>query len=126
MWKIEKVAADGREPVAVVSLGEGGEVIGDVQSALDMMATVRYETDCDRIAIDKTLLDERFFDLKTGLAGEIVQKFVNYHVKFAIVGDFSGYESRSLRDFIYECNQGSDLFFLPTERQAVEKLGATR
>ncbi|MFD2328122.1 DUF4180 domain-containing protein [Cohnella sp. GCM10020058] len=122
MWKITKVETDGREPVAVVS----GDVIGDVQSALDMMATVRYETGIDRIAIDGSMLAAGFYDLKTGLAGEIAQKFVNYHVKLAIVGDFSGYTSKSLRDFIYECNQGKDIFFLPTEPQAIEKLSATR
>ncbi|MDI4646967.1 DUF4180 domain-containing protein [Cohnella hashimotonis] len=122
MWKIAKVEADGREPVVVVS----GEVIGDVQAALDMMATVRYETGADRIVIDGAMLDAGFYDLKTGLAGEIAQKFVNYQVKLAIVGDFTGYASKSLRDFIYECNQGKDIFFLPTEPQAIEKLSATR
>lgn len=124
MWKITKAEADGREPVAVVS----GDVIRDVQSALDMMANVRYETGVDRIVIDRTMLDAGFYDLKTGLAGAIAQKFVNYQVKLAIVGDFSAdtSASKSLRDFIYECNQGRNLFFLPTEPQAIEKLGATR
>ncbi|MFC3801510.1 DUF4180 domain-containing protein [Cohnella sp. GCM10012308] len=122
MWKITKAETNGGEPVAVVS----GDVIRDVRDALDMMANVRYETSLDRIVIDGTMLDAAFYDLKTRLAGEIAQKFVNYQVKLAIVGDFSGYTSKSLRDFIYECNQGKDLFFLPTESQAIEKLGATR
>lgn len=117
--KISKIEAGG-EAVAVVS---GSEIlIEDVQSALDLMATVRYETDCDRIVIDKSMISEGFFDLKTRLAGEILQKFINYRVKVAIVGDFSMYSSQSLRDFIYECNSGRDIFFLPTEQQAIEKL----
>ncbi|AFH60718.1 DUF4180 domain-containing protein [Paenibacillus caseinilyticus] len=117
--KIKKVETGGH-PIAVVS---GSEIlIEDVQAALDLMATVRYETDSDRLVIHKSLLSESFFDLKTRLAGEILQKFVNYHVKAAIVGDFSGYTSRSLRDFIYESNNGNDIFFLPTEEQAIEKL----
>ncbi|GIP56935.1 hypothetical protein J15TS10_07490 [Paenibacillus woosongensis] len=86
------------------------------------MATVRYETDCDRIVIEKSLISESFFDLKTRLAGEILQKFINYQVKAAIVGDFSMYSSQSLKDFIYECNKGNDIFFLSTEQQALEKL----
>lgn len=89
---------------------------------LDFMATVRYETDCDRIVIEKSLISESFFDLKTRLAGEILQKFINYQVKAAIVGDFSMYSSQSLKDFIYECNKGNDIFFLSTEQQALEKL----
>ena len=54
--------------------------------------------------------------------GDILQKFINYQVKLAIVGDFSVYENQSLRDFIYESNKGKDIFFLPNEQQAVEKL----
>ncbi|MCI1113670.1 DUF4180 domain-containing protein, partial [Stenotrophomonas maltophilia] len=56
------------------------------------------------------------------LAGEILQKFINYRVKIAVVGDFSVYSSQSLKDFIYESNKGNDIFFLPTEQQAIEKL----
>ncbi|UQZ35957.1 DUF4180 domain-containing protein [Paenibacillus sp. PK3_47] len=106
--------------VAVVNSSE--TVIIDVQSALDFMATVRYETGCDRIVMDKSLLSESFFDLKTRLAGEILQKFVNYYVKAAVVGDFSVYSNKSLKDFIYECNNGKDFFFLSDEQQALDKL----
>ncbi|MFD0586487.1 DUF4180 domain-containing protein [Paenibacillus sp. GCM10027627] len=97
-------------------------LIEDVQSALDLMATVRYETDNDRIVLYKSSIRESFFDLKTRLAGEILQKYINYQVKLAIVGDFSGYTSESLKDFIFESNKGKDIFFLPTEEQAIEKL----
>ncbi|WP_019640769.1 DUF4180 domain-containing protein [Paenibacillus fonticola] len=116
---IVKVQADG----TAIALVHGGEpVIKDVQSALDFMATVRYETDCDCIVIEKPLISESFFDLKTRLAGEILQKFITYQVKVAIVGDFSMYSSQSLKDFIYECNNGKAIFFLSTEQQAIEKL----
>ncbi|PEX79266.1 DUF4180 domain-containing protein [Bacillus cereus] len=97
-------------------------VISDVQSALDLMATVQYEVDSRRIIIHKSLISDSFFDLKTRLAGEILQKFINYKVKIAIVGDFSIYTSKSLKDFIYECNKGNDIFYLETEQQAIEKL----
>jgi hypothetical protein len=43
-------------------------------------------------------------------------------VKIAIIGDFSVYTSKSLKDFIYESNKGRDIFFLPDEKQAIEKL----
>ncbi|MBL0386890.1 DUF4180 domain-containing protein [Tumebacillus sp. ITR2] len=109
--------------VGTIAVVSGGEVVlGDVQSALDLMATVQYEAGSDRLVLHKSLLHENFFDLKTRLAGDILQKFVNYRVKVAIVGDFSVYASRSLQDFIYECNSGNDVFFLPTEQQAIEKL----
>ncbi|MGW6149962.1 DUF4180 domain-containing protein [Bacillus mycoides] len=101
-------------------------LISGVQSALDLMATVQYEADSKRIAINKSLISESFFDLKTRLAGDILQKFINYSVKIAIVGDFFMYTSKSLKDFIYECNKGKDIFFLATEQQAIEKLSSLK
>ncbi|OOQ93207.1 DUF4180 domain-containing protein [Bacillus cereus] len=120
---IEKVEVDGGN-IAVVRSNK--ILICDVQSALDLMATVHYEAGCDRIIINKSLLSESFFDLKTRLAGEILQKFINYRVKVTIIGDFSAYSSQSLKDFIYECNIGNNFFFLPTEQQAIEKLSTLK
>lgn len=97
-------------------------LITDVQSALDFMATIQYETDCNRIILNKSAICEEFFHLKTKLAGEILQKFVNYNVRIAIIGDFSAYTSNSLKDFMYECNKGKDIFFLSDEKKAIEKL----
>lgn len=106
--------------IAVVSSKE--ILITDVQSALDFFATVDYETGCSRMIINKSAICEDFFDLSTKIAGEILQKFINYRKKIAIVGDFSIYTSNSLKDFIYECNKGKDIFFLLSEEQAIEKL----
>ena len=116
---IRTVLANGKT-VAVVESGE--TLITDVQSALDLMATVRYEADADRIILPKAALDERFFMLGSGLAGEILQKFVNYQVKLAIVGDYSHYTSKPLRDFIYESNGGNHVFFASEEAEALEKI----
>ncbi len=99
-------------------------LINDVQSALDLIATVNYETGCSKIIINKEAIIEDFFKLSTCLAGEILQKFINYNVKFAIVGDYSIYSSKPLKDFIYESNHGKDIFFVSTEDDAIEKLSA--
>jgi hypothetical protein len=97
-------------------------LITDSQAALDLMMTVQYEKDCSRIILDKQTICEEFFTLSSGMAGEIIQKFVNYHTKLAIVGDFSKYKSKPLHDFIYECNKGNDIFFVDSLDQAIEKL----
>lgn len=106
--------------IAIVSSSE--ILITDAQSALDLMATVKFEAGCERIILNKSAICEDFFHLKTRLAGEILQKFINYHVKIAIIGDFAAYSSKSLKDFIYESNNGKDIFFLSDEKQAIEKL----
>ncbi len=109
--------------VAIIKHGTSEELlITDTQSALDLMATVKYETGCDKIAISKSAVAEDFFVLSTGIAGEILQKFVNYRVKLAIIGDFSRYTSKPLRDFIYESNKGSHIFFVASMEEAVTKL----
>ncbi len=115
-----KIVKEHNIEIAIVNSNE--VLITDVQSALDFMATIEYETGCSRFIVNKSLICEEFFDLKTKIAGEILQKFINYCKKIAIVGDFSIYTSNSLKDFIYECNNGKDIFFLSNEKQAVEKL----
>ena len=97
-------------------------MITDAQSALDLVMTIKYETGCTNIAINKEAVADDFFVLSTCLAGEILQKFVNYGVRFAIYGDFSKYTSKPLRDFMYESNQGKDIYFQPTVSLAVDKL----
>lgn len=97
-------------------------LITDGQSALDLLATVRYETDCSALLLPKETITEDFFRLSTHLAVEVLQKFVNYQMKLAIVGDFSAYTSENLKDFIYESNKGKTVCFLPTEKEALEWL----
>lgn len=97
-------------------------LISDSQSALDLMMTVKYEKDCSKIILDKKAICEEFFRLSSGIAGEVLQKFINYHIKLAIIGDFFKYTSKPLHDFIYECNKGNDIFFVDNLDQAVEKL----
>ncbi|MBP1906999.1 hypothetical protein J2Z32_003664 [Paenibacillus turicensis] len=85
--------------------------ITNTQDALDLLASANYHADCIGVVIYKASLEESFFDLKTGLAGEIIQKFTNYKMKLAIVGDYSSFSSKSLKDFIYECNKGKSVYF---------------
>ena len=42
---------------------------------LEVVTTVRYETGADRLALNKTALDERFFVLGSGLAGDVLHLF---------------------------------------------------
>ncbi len=97
-------------------------VIVDVSSALSAIMSAVYEGEANHVAVAKTALAEEFFILSSGLAGEVLQKFVNYRVKVAFYGDFSGYTSKPLRDFIYECNQGNAVLFVSTKEEAVDRL----
>ena len=96
--------------------------ISSVRDALDLAMSVQYEKGVSRLAIEKSALAEEFFILSSGLAGEILQKFINYHVKAAFWGDYSRYTSKPLKDFIYESNKGNDFFFVSTQEEALHRL----
>ncbi|GAA0283247.1 DUF4180 domain-containing protein [Faecalicatena contorta] len=115
-----EVIKKNKTEVAVVTSEE--LLITDIQSALDLIITVKYETGCTNIVVNKEAIINDFFVLSTCLAGEILQKFINYGVRFAIYGDFTKYTSKPLKDFIYESNNGRDFYFQPTVRLAVNKL----
>lgn len=105
--------------IAIISGNE--KVILDAQSALDLAMTVKSERGVTKIVIDKDAVTDDFFVLRTGIAGEILQKFINYHIKFAVYGDFSHYTSKPLKDFIYESNHGLDFFFVSTKDEAIRR-----
>jgi hypothetical protein len=70
--------------------------------------------DADWVVVLASVLPSDFFDLKSGVAGEWTQKFVNYGVKVAIIGDVSEFVGRSkpFADFVREANRGEQLWFL--------------
>lgn len=116
---IEKVEKNGTI-CAIVHSDE--VVITDSQSALDLLMTAKYEVGTKNIVIDKKLVKNDFFILSSGLAGEILQKYINYGGRIAIYGDYSHYTSKPLHDFIFESNKGYDIFFTATKDEAIEYL----
>lgn len=91
-------------------------VINNAQDALEVI----NNSPADKIIIHKENICEDFFDLKTRIAGETIQKFITYHVKAAIIGDFSKYDSKSLKDFIYETNKQGNVLFLESIETALD------
>ena len=90
---------------------EAGDLIGE---ALGGRARV--------VAIPVERLPPAFLDLKTRLAGEVLQKFVNYGLRVAIVGDLGGGARTPgpLADFVRESNRGTAVWFVadPAELEA--------
>ena len=116
LTKIEK------NGIACAVVNSNEIVITDAQSALDALMSAKYDIGTKNIVVDKKLITEDFFILSKGLAGEILQKYVNYGGRIAIYGDYSHYTSKPLKDFIYESNKGKDVFFVTTRDEAVEML----
>lgn len=97
-------------------------VITDAQSALDLLMSAKHELGTKNILLSKRLVAEDFFILSTGLAGEILQKLINYGGRIAIYGDYSHYTSKPLKDFMFESNKGRDVFFAATREEALDLL----
>jgi hypothetical protein len=95
--------------------------LSKAQDAVDLMGNC-FNSKTKKLIIHEKNLIPSFFDLKTGIAGEILQKFVNYNFKIAIIGDFSKYQSSVLKDFIYESNKQGEINFVKSIEEAKEKL----
>ena len=96
-------------------------VINNIEDGVDLLGSIYYQ-DFDKIIIHEKNITPDFFDLKNGIAGEILQKFSNYRVRLAIVGDFSKYNRKSVHDFIFESNKGKQISFVTSQSEAIKVL----
>ncbi len=108
----------------IAELSSSEIIIRSLEDGVDLVGNLYYQG-IDRVVIYEKNITPAFFDLKTGLAGEILQKFTNYRLRTVIVGDFSRYSSNSLRDFILESNKGRQINFVSTLEEAINLLSPT-
>ncbi|ATA92778.1 DUF4180 domain-containing protein [Capnocytophaga canimorsus] len=86
-------------------------ILTSVDDTLDLIGNLSYQG-FSQIIIHEKNISTDFFDLKTKIAGDILQKFTQYQMPLIIVGDFSKYESKSLNNFIFESNKGKQINFI--------------
>lgn len=86
-------------------------ILRSTEDGLDLLGNLYYQG-FDKIIIHQKNITPDFFDLKTKIAGDILQKFVQYQMPLIIVGDFSEYNNKSLNDFIFECNKSKQINFI--------------
>ncbi|WP_118975280.1 DUF4180 domain-containing protein [Taibaiella koreensis] len=110
-----------RNGFSIAEINADGILIDNVDEALQLFMDLSYQG-TDRLVIYERNITPAFFELRSGFAGALLQKCVNYKIRLAIVGDFDHYPGQSLRDFIFESNQGNQAGFLPTVAVAIEKL----
>lgn len=103
------------DEVVVHTIDDGIDVIGNT-----------FSNGCDKAIVHRENITPEFFDLKSKMAGEILQKFSTYRIQLVIVGDFADLtsKSKSLKDFIYESNKGKQVNFLSSTSEALEKLSS--
>ncbi|ULQ58992.1 DUF4180 domain-containing protein [Brucepastera parasyntrophica] len=94
-------------------------IIKKTEDFLDLLSDVPSK----KFILKKENIDGSFFDLKTGLAGEILQKASTYRIYLGIAGDFENIESSSLRSFIAESNRTGQIVFMQTVHEILEIFG---
>ena len=113
--------------VQVLVCAADGEKLKSERDAVDLIGDAwSYRAELVLVPVER--LTEDFFQLKTGLAGQIMQKFVSYRLRLVILGDISEYvaQSRALRDFVYETNSHDQVWFLPNLQELNERLSRTQ
>lgn len=96
-------------------------ILRDTEDGLNLMGDLYYQGFEGVILHEKNITSD-FFDLKTKVAGEVLQKFAQYRMPLVIVGDFSKFSSKSLNDFIYESNKGRHINFVASIAEAIKLL----
>jgi hypothetical protein len=96
------------------------------RDALDIIGKA-FENRATLVVIPVECLDDEFFQLRTRIAGELIQKFVQYRRRLAIVGNISGFlaESSALRAFVNESNRGKDVWFVVSLAELGQRLEKT-
>lgn len=110
--------------VTVLVVAPDGPIVDGDRAAMDLIADAMGH-DAELVALPVERLPAEFFSLRSGLAGMVAQKFVNYRVRLAIVGDVAAHVagSSALRDFVRETNRGNQLWFVADEAELRERLG---
>lgn len=102
-----------RAGVPVLMCDPAGPQVATMQDALDLIGAAFLGAEV--VAVPASRLDERFFSLGTRFAGEVMQKFVNYRLRLAIIGDISRHlaASSALRALVHESNRADYVWFVP-------------
>lgn len=93
-------------------------VLSKTQDILDLIGEA-YAYESKTFIIYEKNIAPQFFDLKTKIAGDILQKVSNYDYQLLIIWDFDEYKSQSLKDFIYESNKWKKVHFFNSLQEAV-------
>jgi hypothetical protein len=110
--------------VPVLMCAPEGESIGGEADALDLIGDASYQG-AQWVVVPAERFDEGFFRLRTRIAGDVIQKFVQYRMGLVVLGDISRHTeaSSALRDFVRECNRGRQTWFLADVEELRERLG---
>jgi hypothetical protein len=95
-------------------------LIADVASGAQLLVDLYYQH-FDIIIFHEKNINPDFFELRTGMAGELLQKASNSGLRLAFIGNFEAYSSKSLRDFIGESNRYGKILFMSSVEEVIKR-----
>lgn len=115
---------DGNDALLIVPAGDGHLTSGEI---LDLLAEAAGR-DVTVLAVPVQRLDPAFFDLASGVAGELVQRLANYRIQLAVVGELpaGALGSRSFTAFVREGNRRATTLFAPSVEDLRRQLASRR
>jgi Domain of unknown function (DUF4180) len=88
-----------------IFLSPPGRLIQSEQDGLDIIG-ICFENNANLLLIHKDLLSDDFLNLRTGLAGKVLQKFINYQIKAAAIINEEKFNNR-FKELVKEYNKGN-------------------
>jgi hypothetical protein len=111
--------------IRLLHVDETGPLVSTENDATDLIGQA-WSEQANAVAVPVARLDPAVFDLSTRKAGDITQKLVNYRIRLVVIGDVSAFEAASgaFRDYVWESNRGSHVWFVPDEATLAKRLSA--
>jgi hypothetical protein len=111
----------------VLEYSAEGPILDNDRAIMDLIGEAMANS-AGLVVIPAGKFSPSFFELRTRFAGDLLQKFVNYRLRLAIVGDLSRTvsESETLQAFISEANRGAQIWFLSSTDELKQKLTSTQ
>ncbi|EPC6045243.1 MULTISPECIES: DUF4180 domain-containing protein [Serratia] len=108
----------------LVVFAEAGPMLKD-ENDVSLFIAPAFEHEAGMIALPVKRLDAAFFQLRSGIAGAVLQKFINYRLRVALLGDITPWlaKSNALQDFVREANRGEQVWFLSSLTELEQRLG---
>lgn len=99
-----------------------------IETSGDALAIVAatYEHDASGVLLEAANLPAAFFDLRSGFAGEFIQKLVNYRLAVAAVFSDESAHGERFREYIQEARSGRQFRTFGEVADALRWLGEVR
>ncbi|MBS0363643.1 MAG: DUF4180 domain-containing protein [Proteobacteria bacterium] len=112
----------------VLVCADEGPTLAEYANLTGLIGDLFGEGGVELVAIPLARLGPDFLRLSSGVAGEVLQKLVNYHFQVAVLGDTAAAQAASgpLRDFVRESNRGRTVWFVDDLAALEAKLAAAR